>query len=371
MTRRHLLSPVRGGYRRQVPPRSALFIAAALALVVPCVAQAATKSVTIGVPAAKKAAFDKLGADVNAYFPNKITIHRGDKVKFTAPNGLHSVQFPAKGRAASLLVSPGAPIAGIRDAAGLPYWFNGRPDLELTPSLLDVAFGKSLSYDGRQDLQSGLPFTRRPLTVKFTKTGTFTYFCNVHSGMKGKVTVVGPGSKIPSAKKDAQAVKKQVARALKEAKQLQTALLPKDTIQLGNGGRSGVEILAMYPGAMTVPVGTLLTFQMSRFSVAAHTATTGPGDPLREPDSFLGRMSASVRATPPFDQQGVYPSDARGDPAFLTPMLHGNGFWSTGFMDRSDATPRPKTFQVKIVAPGTYNFYCLLHPFMKFAVTAT
>src|SRR3954470_6263628 len=246
MTRRHLLSPVRGGYRRQVPPRSALFIAAALALVVPCAAQAATKSVTIGVPAAKKAAFDKLGADVNAYFPNKITIHRGDKVKFTAPNGLHSVQFPAKGRAASLLISPGAPIAGIRDAAGLPYWFNGQPDLELTPSLLDVAFGKSLSYDGRQDLQSGLPFTRRPLTVKFTKTGTFTYFCNVHSGMKGKVTVVGPGSKIPSAK-DAQAVKKQVAGALKEAKQLQTALLPKDTIQLGNGGRSGVEILAMYP----------------------------------------------------------------------------------------------------------------------------
>jgi plastocyanin len=40
-------------------------------------------------------------------------------------------------------------------------------------------------------------------------------------------------------------------------------------------------------------------------------------------------------------------------------------------MDRSNATPQPKTFQVKIVAPGTYNFYCLLHPFMKVAVTAT
>jgi plastocyanin len=54
----------------------------------------------------------------------------------------------------------------------------------------------------------------------------------------------------------------------------------------------------------------------------------------------------------------------------LTPSLHGNGFWSSGFMDNAGATPQPKRSQVKIVAPGTYNFFCLLHPFMKVAVTA-
>jgi plastocyanin len=371
MARRRLHARSPGGYRAWVSPRSTLAVAASLALIPACGAHAATKSVMSGLPAANQKAFDNLGADVNAYFPSKITIHRGDKVRFVPPNGLHSVDLPSRGGAAALLVSPGAPISGVRDAAGVPYWFNGQPDLELTSSLLNGSFGKSLSYSGQQGIQSGLPFTRKPLTVKLTKTGTFTYFCNVHSGMKGKVTVVRPGSKIPSAKADAKAVKKQVAAALKEAKQLQTTFLPKDTIQLGNGGRTGVEILAMYPGTITVPVGTVLTFQMSRFSVAAHTATTGPGDPLREPDSFLGRMSASVRATPPFDQAGVYPSDERGVPALLNPSLHGNGFWSSGFMDRSDATPQPKTAQVKIVAPGTYNFYCLLHPFMKIAVTAT
>ena len=89
-----------------------------------------------------------------------------------------------------------------------------------------------------------------------------------------------------------------------------------------------------------------------------------------EPSSFLGQLSRSIRETPPFDEAGVYPSDPRGDPAFLTPSSHGNGFWSSGFMDRSDATPQPKTSQVKIVAPGTYTFYCLLHPFMKTVVTA-
>ena len=48
MTRRHLLSRVPGGYRRQVPPRSTLFIAAALALAPAGFAHAATKSVTMG-----------------------------------------------------------------------------------------------------------------------------------------------------------------------------------------------------------------------------------------------------------------------------------------------------------------------------------
>ena len=148
---------------------------------------------------------------------------------------------------------------------------------------------------------------------------------------------------MPSVKSDAKQVKKQAAAAFKEAKNLLTTALPRDTIQLGNGGRTGAEILAMYPGAMTVPTGTTLTFVMSRFSVEAHTATTGPGDPWTDPSSFLGKISDSIRISPPFDQAGVYPSDPRGDPALLTPSLHGNGFWNSGFMDRADSTPQPKT----------------------------
>jgi plastocyanin len=334
-------------------------------------AQGATKSVSLGVPTAKQKTFDNLGAEVNAFFPSSITVRVGDKVRFLPPAGLHTVQFPARGGSPAPLVSPGAPIAGATDPAGQPYWFNSQPDFELTDALLKVTFGKTLSYSGSNQIYSGLPFTKKPLTVKFTKAGTFTYYCNVHSGMKGRVTVLGRHSRAPSAKSDAKKVKAQLASALKEARSLQTALLDKNQIQLGNSGRSGVEILAMYPGTMTVPVGTVITFSISRFSLAAHTATTGPGDPLREPGSFLGRLSASVRENPPFDQAGVYSSDARGSPALLTPALHGNGFWSTGFMDRSDATPQPKNQQVKIVAPGTYNFYCLLHPFMKTVVTAT
>jgi len=239
----------------------------------------------------------------------------------------------------------------------------------LSAPLLNVAFGKSVTYDGSGEVQSGLPLVTKPLTVRFTKTGSFTYFCNIHPGMKGTVNVIG--GKPPSAKADAKAVKTQIKGAVKDAQRLQQALVHGNQVLLGNSSRSGVEVLEMFPASMNVAVGTTLTFSISRWSLAAHTATAGPGDPLTEPDSFLGKISNSIRNLPPFDQAGVYPSDPRGAPALLTPNLHGNGFWNSGFMDTTTATPLPKSSQVRVVAPGTYTFFCLLHPFMQVTVTAT
>ena len=346
-------------------PRSTAIAAFGAAMVLVAPAQAATKTVYLGNPPSAAKTLSNLRADVDAYFPKSITVRRGDSVRFV-PSGLHTVDF-TKGKPAPL-VSSGAALANIRDAAGLPFWFNGQPDLELTPSLLNVAFGKSMAYNGSGEVQSGLPLVTKPMTVKFTKTGSFTYYCNVHPGMKGTVNVVR--GKAPGAKADTAAVKRQIVGAVKDARNLQTALVAKNQVLLGNSSRSGVEVLEMFPGQLTVPVGSVLTFSISRWSLAAHTATTGPGDPLNEPDSFLGRISESIRNTPPFDQSGVYPSDPRGSPALLTPNLHGNGFWSSGFMDRANSTPQPKTQQVKIVAPGTYTFYCMLHPFMHVVVNA-
>ena len=40
-------------------------------------------------------------------------------------------------------------------------------------------------------------------------------------------------------------------------------------------------------------------------------------------------------------------------------------------MDRSAASPLPSSGQVTIAAPGTYTFYCLIHPFMKAVITAS
>ena len=60
-----------------------------------------------------------------------------------------------------------------------------------------------------------------------------------------------------------------------------------------------------------------------------------------------------------------------GTVASLTSTTHANGFWGTGFLDEVAASPLPASGQVKIDAPGTYAFYCLIHPFMKATVTAS
>jgi plastocyanin len=355
--------------------RGAALAAAGLAVLVPAgAAQAASKTVDMGVPPANQKALQNLGADVNAFFPNSVTIHRGDKVKFAAV-GFHSLDLPAKGGAPLPIAGPsGATVANDNDAAGAPYWFNGQPDIEFTGALVPpLNFGKAFTYNGKSRVVSKLPLgaNLKPVTVKFTKTGTFTYYCNVHAGMKGKVHVVARKAKAPSAKSDAKAVKKQVAAAIKTAKALQNPTVAADTVQVGNAGKGGVEIFAFFPAAKTVPVGTTLTFAMSAKTLDLHTATTGPGDPENDPSSFLGKMANSIGGQPPFDQAGVYPSDPPTGVASLTPTLHGNGFWGTGFMDGSAASPLPSSGKVTIAAAGTYSFYCLIHPFMKAVVTAS
>jgi plastocyanin len=358
------------------PVHRAALAAGALALI-PCgLAQASTRTVYMGTPPASQKAFSNLGADVNAFFPSAITIHKGDKIKF-APVGFHSLDIPKKGDIPLPLAVPsGRTIANDLDPAGNPYWFNGQPELAFPPALLppNLKWGKTLRFSGKANVRSGLPLGDNlpPVTVKFIKTGTFTYFCNVHPGMKAKVHVVAKTAKAPSRKSVSKAVKKQASADLRTAKALQNPTVSGDTVQVGNSGKGGVEIYSFFPSTKSVPVGTTLTFAMSARTFDIHTATTGPGDPENDPNSFLGKLSASIQGPPPFDQAAVYPSDSpTAAPASLTPTLHGNGFWNTGIMDRSAATPLPPSGQVTIGAPGTYTFYCLIHPFMKAVITAS
>ena len=350
-------------------PRSTPLAALAAVLVLCAPVQAATKSVYMGVPPSSQKAFAQLGADVNAFFPGTITIHRGDKVRFL-PVGFHDVDLPPRGRSPMQLLAQSGAISGASDANGVPYWFNGQQSLQFAPSLLSSNYGRTATYDGSRGTVSGIPLGDhlKPFTVRFTKTGTFTYYCNIHAGMKGKVRVVG--GKAPSPKADAKTVKRDVAKALQDAKKLQTASIPANTVLVGNSSPTGVEVYAMFPSQLTVPAGTTITFALSRYSKDLHTATTGPGNP-ETAGSFLGDLASSISSAGPIDQQGAYPSDPRPGPAPLGPNSHGNGFWNSGFMDTTTTTTLPKSSQVRIVSPGTYTFFCLLHPFMQVTVTAT
>jgi plastocyanin len=343
----------------------------AVSLIVAPAARAATKTVFMGLPPADLAKFNQpYGTDAVDFFPHGVTIVAGDSISFS-PVAFHNVDIPPKGGKMLEQLQQGAKIAGLTDAAGAPFWFNGFPSFSFDPSLQSGGLGQHLTYTGTKRILSKIPLDQahpfsklKPMVVKFPKAGKFTYFCDLHPGMKGTVTVLAKGKKAPSAKADAAELKKEVAAAFKIAKTLRDTAVPANTIDVGLAGK-GVEYFNFLPNTLTVPVGTTVTFQMSPKSFETHTATTGPGDYLTDPTSYIGAIADSFNF-PQFDQRGVYPSDnPLQPPAQLTPTLHGNGFWNSGALDNQSATPSPNSAKVTFSAPGTYKFACLIHPVMR------
>jgi len=130
-----------------------------------------------------------------------------------------------------------------------------------------------------------------------------------------------------------------------------------------------VSLFAFSPSKLTVPVGSTLTFRMNTGDFETHTATSGPGDPEKQPTSYLGKLAASLES-PNADQKAIFPSDMPPAPAAFTSALHGNGFWNSGALDSASVTPLPMRNQVRFAGAGTYKFYCLIHPFMQATITA-
>jgi plastocyanin len=358
----------------RVPARLAVAIAACgILIALPAAAQAATKTVDMGVPAKSQKKFQNLRSDVNDFFPHTVTIRTGDTVRFR-PAGFHTVDFPRKGGDPLPLITPnGQKVAGVNDEAGVPFWFNGADQLAFNPALMKSGFGKRFTYRGNKRVQTGLPLAAnlKPMRVKFPKRGTYRYFCDIHPGMEGQVVVKRKNAKVPTAKQDRRRVNKQIARALSRAKKLASTQPPANTAYTGGSAKGGVEYFGMLPARLTVSLGTTVTFAMSPRSYDAHTASFGPGNPASEPQSYLGQIAASFAGAPAFDPRGTYPSEQPGTTATYTTNLHGNGFWNSGVMDQDPASPLPASNTVTFGAAGTYTYYCLIHPFMSGQVVVT
>lgn len=342
--------------------------AVVLALALPAGAQAATKSVNMGTNKAQQKVLQPYFADANAYFPGNVAIHVGDRVRFV-PTSFHSVHFLGRSGKLTPIFVPGPKIANVFDAAGAPFWFNGLNNAVTNGALFAPPgkFGKTLTTNGTQNIESGLPTApnSKPMTVRFTKAGLYTYYCDLHPGMKGTVRVSPRSRPVPSTRADANRVRAQASKALAEAKKFPSLQAPANTVYVGYPGKYHTELFGFTPNKLTVPVGTTVTFKVPAFSTETHTASTGPGNPDNEPKSYLGSIASGQD-----DPRGGFPSDLpTAGPASLTPTLHGNGFWSSGAMDSFSATPLPQSNSVTFAQAGTYQFYCLIHTFMHGTIT--
>ena len=352
------------------------------ALVVPVAAHASTsKTVYMGEPPKYQKTFEQqYSTDAQDYFPHSVTVHVGDSVKFI--RSFHTVDFPPRGQKALPFILPNGPQAnGVNDAAGSPFWFDGK----VTEFGFNPAIAKTPSkgtYNGKTRVESGVPNgpgSPPPFVVKFTKTGSFTYYCNIHPGMKGVVHVVAKTAKAPSAKDDAKAVTKQVNADLASAKQLSKTIAPTGTVQIGAEGPGHVEYYGFFGPTAAISAGTTLRFQMGKGTLETHTATTdkdassapppAPGGETQIPSLYLSGLANTFNGAGPFDPRATFPSDdPGGTPASLSPSLHGNGFWNSGALDNSTASPVPSNASVRFDTPGTYTFYCLIHTFMHFTL---
>jgi plastocyanin len=355
--------------------KAALVGAAVAALAIPAGASAATKVVAVGPPVTKAPpGFEHVSADVPQFFGETTTIHVGDTIRWKL-FGFHDIYFPKKGgKNLSLPVAdPTRKYGGEVDPAGQPLWFNGQPQIVANPAAVFPVGGKT--EDGSKANGSGLPDpsmdpAKFKYSLKFTKVGTYTYYCTLHPHMRGHIKVLPKTARIPSVAADKRVVDKQVAAAIA---QLRRDLKRKDAagnvVEMGRDRRD-TTLLAIYPAKKTVAVGSTVEFRMSAQTNEIHTVTFG-SDAVLAKGGYAEKVSQGLLAPLPGTGQNgppvlgfpgtvVFPSDP--GPLVFNGTQHG-GFVSTGLLGR-EAPLRPAA-KVTFTAPGTYNFVCLVHPEMK------
>lgn len=342
---------------------------AAAGLVSAAPAAAATKAVDAGLPMAQHKRFWATGSSVNAFYPSRVTIRVGDRVSFR-PSGFHTVHLVGKRDAAAppFVAVPARVVAGVRDALGAPFWFNGSPQVANASALGPRNFGRRMSFSGRRSVRSGyLLGARRPMVVRFTKAGTFRFLCDYHRGMRGTVRVLPRSRRAPSAAQDARRLRRRLAADLVVARRLKATVPPAGVVDVGVAGRGGAEFYDFVPKISTIRVGQAVQFRVSPGSMETHAVAAGPGDPMTEKLSYLGLIARTFEQKF-VDPRAVYPSEPPGSVGSLAPGLHGNGFWSSGMLDNAAASAFPASGTVRFTAPGAYVFSCVVHRYMHTTV---
>jgi plastocyanin len=351
--------------------------AAVCCLAVPAAATAATTSVIAGPGLKRTPAGVPKDGDLNQFFPRKVKVHVGDSVSWIIA-GFHVVEFPKASTAPVALAVPDAtrPSAD-RDAAGQPFWFDGKLGTPIVPQIVALGSGSGKPYDGSAPSGSGLPLSAKPkpFVVRFPKAGTYTYYCTIHPGMKGTVTVVARSKPAESPRAVAAAARAQLARGLAKLKQLdRQKVTAPNTIEAGPDASSGATLYRFSPSSLTTKVGTPVTLTMSAGTTEDHTFTFAKdvkaAGRIAE-NELLAPLGTSNPPTFAFSPKWAYPSEAPGAPVTYDGTNHGDGFLNSGVLDGSSATPFPQKFTVSFSKPGTYTFFCAIHPFMVGKITAT
>jgi plastocyanin len=351
---RNSLSPARrASFVGRLRRRHVFAVAAGMLLVPAAAAQADTKQVSVGPKKPLKGVPPQ--AFNSDFFPSKVTIAKGDSVKFTWGTGFGDVAFVPKGEDVPpfALPVPDQPIAGAKDAAGADLWFNGLPNLVPNMPALSPSGGKVIT--GSKFVSSGLAMDGppKPWKVRFPKAGRYELTSVFHPSLELDVVVKKSRKGVPSRKQDRRFLAKQTRAVTKQAKRLAAFDGPSGNVIRAGNDAGGTAQIAFFPAEKTVAVGEPVTFAMSKSSIEIHNVAFGPKDYLDgHAKAFFG---------PVFEPFVLYRSQAPGTALVADGAVHGNGWVNTGVLDTDAASPFPRKDTVTFTKPGTYAYYCAVH----------
>jgi plastocyanin len=314
------------------------------------------------------------GTTLDAFFPATLTIKKGDRVRVISKS-FHTATFLGSANPLDFLPFVPDPAGGTyadapNDAAGNPFYFEPLTRFIYNPGVF--APSGDTVIDDKAVHNSGI-LAPGNVTFSFPKAGTYTMLCLFHPGMTQKIVVKGPRATVAGPGLARQRANNQIQKAFDRAEALAATDVPANTVLAGIGGNTS--LLAFLPNSLSVPVGTTVTFSSETLS-EIHNVAFGPTDWHNGFDAatnFMPTGPGSPNQANPLWIYGSDPLPASGAFSY-DGTNHGNGVLATPLMDDAPGDPPqglPQTFRVTFTAPGTYGFFCQVHPFMTGEVVVT
>lgn len=246
----------------------------------------------------------------NVYSPHEINIYLGDTITWVNRGILepHTVTFGPLAQLRQLdrhliLTTPQA---------------NGPPRLAFNP--LVALPTQQATYNGTGIANSGLLTRGRTWTVRFTRSGTYRYYCMIHfPGMSG-VVVVHP----------------------------RPVATRTYSIRTGYGSATSAADV-FFPEVLTIHAGSTVTWTGAQF----HTVTFAPATVI---DQLRTQLIIPV-------PQKTGPPQLTLNPRIAFPS-GGTVYNGTGMINSGILQPPHNQFAVTFTKPGVYHYGCLVHPGM-------
>ena len=138
--------------------------------------------------------------------------------------------------------------------------------------------------------------------------------------------------------------------------------------------KGGPVLYRFSPSALTTRVGTPVTLTMTPGTTEDHTFTFAKDVKAAGKVAEKELLAPLGNDNPPtfaFSPKWAYPSEAPGTAVTYDGTNHGDGFLNSGVLDGDPKTQFPQKFTVSFSKPGTYTYFCAIHPFMVGKITAT